>query len=928
MKFKLLFGILLLSVGLNSALFAQSNDECLMCHGDASMMQSMGVDNWKAKVIDPVRFKQSVHADAATCTGCHWDVTEYPHPEKVQKVECGLCHSSEQEDYAEGIHGEAYSRGAPYAPHCESCHGNHYVLPPSDENSSTYKMNIPVLCGSCHQEGAPVAKVYNIPEKNILQNYSQSIHGEGLYKKGLAVTATCNNCHSNHKILPHTDPESSISAHNIAKTCMQCHTKIEEVHVQVIKGELWEEKPGAIPACTDCHRPHKARKEALVIRTSDKECLECHSKQDVYATVPGPVEHHDYSITVTKDSLVGSVHENIPCVKCHSDVDPRRQQPCETAGRVDCSNCHAQVAENYFQSSHGKAFLQNEKDVPYCTDCHGDHQTLSPTDEKSPSYRANIPNLCGKCHGKDGPGSRNADVSEKNVLVDYTKSVHGVGLREKGLLPSAICIDCHNSHLILGEEDPQSSVNHQNIAATCGNCHRGIFNKFTQSIHSPLVNDTEKPLPTCSDCHSSHTIKEHQKSAFVHQVTSQCGNCHKELAETYFETMHGKAYTLGYLDAAKCSDCHGSHNILAVDDPHSSVGYRNIVSTCKKCHADANRRFTGYLTHATHHDRKKYPVLFITFWAMSGLLIGVFSFFGIHTLLWLPKSFKAMREKRQKEEPHKRYYIRRFSRGQRLTHIFVILSFMALALTGMSLKFANMPWAQFIAKSFGGIQVAGVIHRIAATITFGYFAAHLYSLIKLKLKHKTSLKNFIFGKQSLMFNKQDILDFWATLKWFFGKGDRPDYGRWTYWEKFDYFAVFWGVAVIGFTGLMLWFPELFTRIVPGWFINVATIIHSDEALLAVGFIFTIHFFNTHLRPEAFPMDPVIFTGLVPLDEYRKERPREYQELKESGKLKKRVVFQEITPKRMRFVRFFGYLFLSLGVALILLIIYSMLFGYK
>jgi len=127
---------------------------------------------------------------------------------------------------------------------------------------------------------------------------------------------------------------------------------------------------------------------------------------------------------------------------------------------------------------------------------------------------------------------------------------------------------------------------------------------------------------------------------------------------------------------------------------------------------------------------------------------------------------------------------------------------------------------------------------------------------------------------------------------------------------------------------MLWFPEIFTRIVPGWVINVATIIHSDEALLAVGFIFTIHFFNTHLRPEAFPMDPVIFTGLVPLDEYRKERPREYQMLKDSGKLKKRVVFQEITPERMKFVRFFGYLFLSLGVALTLLIIYSMLFGYK
>jgi cytochrome b subunit of formate dehydrogenase len=107
-------------------------------------------------------------------------------------------------------------------------------------------------------------------------------------------------------------------------------------------------------------------------------------------------------------------------------------------------------------------------------------------------------------------------------------------------------------------------------------------------------------------------------------------------------------------------------------------------------------------------------------------------------------------------------------------------------------------------------------------------------------------KQFLFGKTSLMFNAQDLKDFQDTMKWFFGRGDRPSYGRWTYWEKFDYLAVFWGVPVIGLSGLMLWLPEFFTQFFPGWLINVATIVHSDEALLAAGFIFTIHFFNTHL----------------------------------------------------------------------------------
>jgi len=148
--------------------------------------------------------------------------------------------------------------------------------------------------------------------------------------------------------------------------------------------------------------------------------------------------------------------------------------------------------------------------------------------------------------------------------------------------------------------------------------------------------------------------------------------------------------------------------------------------------------------------------------------------------------------------------------------------------------------------------------------------------------------------------------------------------RWTYWEKFDYIAVFWGVAIIGFSGLVLWFPVFFTRFFPGWLINISQIIHSDEALLAVGFIFTIHFFNTHFRPEAFPMDTVIFTGYMPLEHFKHERPREYQEVKEAGKLDQRIFEKEFSKDNMRVIRFFGFLALGAGVLLIIAIVYSFL----
>ena len=155
-----------------------------------------------------------------------------------------------------------------------------------------------------------------------------------------------------------------------------------------------------------------------------------------------------------------------------------------------------------------------------------------------------------------------------------------------------------------------------------------------------------------------------------------------------------------------------------------------------------------------------------------------------------------------------------------------------------------------------------------------------------------SLKRYLavaFGPDMPLPSTRDLRDWWAHQKWFLGKGEQPQFDRWTYWEKFDYMAVFWGVAVIGLSGLMLWFPEFFTKFLPGWVINVATIIHSDEALLATGFIFTIHFFNTHFRPDKFPMDPVIFTGRMRVKELKTERPGLYEELVESGELDEHLV---------------------------------------
>ena len=270
----------------------------------------------------------------------------------------------------------------------------------------------------------------------------------------------------------------------------------------------------------------------------------------------------------------------------------------------------------------------------------------------------------------------------------------------------------------------------------------------------------------------------------------------------------------------------------------------------------------------------------------------------------------------------------RFTRLNRGLHALMIVSFMALALTGMSLKFSYTTWAVHLSHAFGGFEGAGFIHRASATLMFCLFVTHLVDVNrKRRQEYAGSFVKMILGPDSMLFNKRDLLEFIGTIKWFVGAGPRPHYGRWTYWEKFDYFAVFWGVAVIGATGLLLWFPTLFTRFMPGWMINVATIVHSDEALLATGFIFTVHFFNTHLRPEKYPMDTVIFTGRMPVAEFKRDKPAEYEALVAAGKLEENLV-EAYQPVVIRTIRAFAWTALTVGTLTVLWIVYAMVFAYR
>jgi cytochrome b subunit of formate dehydrogenase len=268
-------------------------------------------------------------------------------------------------------------------------------------------------------------------------------------------------------------------------------------------------------------------------------------------------------------------------------------------------------------------------------------------------------------------------------------------------------------------------------------------------------------------------------------------------------------------------------------------------------------------------------------------------------------------------------HYRRFERTDRLLHGFLMFSFLGLAFTGMPLLFSHEAWAAGLARVFGGFVAAGLIHRFCAIVMITVFVIHLSRIVQ-RLFFRKDL-GILWGPASMVPQPRDFFELIAHLRWFVGLGPQPRFEHFTYWEKFDYWAVFWGMGVIGGSGLVLWFPEFFAKVLPGSWFNIALLVHGEEGLLAVGFIFTIHFFNSHLRPDKFPMDPVIFTGHVSHHELSEERPAEFERLR----AERRHGDIEVPPAPgwvHRQSKIVAVVAVTLGLAMVGLILYAVLFA--
>lgn len=637
-----------------------------------------------------------------------------------------------------------------------------------------------------------------------------------------------------------------------------------------------------------------ARAEKPVKIIPNRRCLKCHNDEDDMTS-----ERDDGTIVniyIDAERFSHSVHGEQPCMGCHNSIKKaKHEKPLPKS--IGCVECHLKTWEqqqgsddpqykrldvvvaqidSYMDSVHARPNLMDQSNTnATCYDCHDAHNVGTIGSAARAQYRKNNPQICGRCHEE-----------QKEV---YLTSVHGRSLTNPPADPAGSRVSNAHSGGNLEALNTREPKGLALIAAA--NASTDDSDTSAKNVHQAAGDDSHQiTAAVCSDCHTPHSIDSPDKDPVKLMITENCGTCHAKQVRTYEASYHGQVVRAGYTHTAKCYDCHGSHGVMDVDHPESKVHPDNRLGTCRQCHENAPDGFLGFHAHGDANDFENYPEMWIAQRFMDLLIVGVFAFFWTHMLLWI---FREWRDRRQgkgyRSDPVKpaTVYFRRFSLGWRLAHGVLAIAVMILVLTGTAVLFSGQPWAQYIIGVLGGPQIAASIHRAAALTFIAIFVGHLlvvaWNVVRARGKFEW------LGPTSMIPNLQDIKDIGRMFKWFFGLAPRPDFDRWSYWEKFDYWAPFWGMFVIGLSGLMLWFPIQTASVLPGWVFNIATIVHAEEAILAAVFLFTVHYFNVHFRPDKFPMDIVMATGAVPLEEFKHEHRLEYERLEASGELSKYLV---------------------------------------
>ena len=604
-------------------------------------------------------------------------------------------------------------------------------------------------------------------------------------------------------------------------------------------------------------------KAAKTAKMTNDDCLGCHADASLTKEENGKQIRLDIDNTKFK----ASVHSIFGCTDCHTDIKAFPHDPAPV--KPVCATCHADQQTAYDHGVHAKAALAGNTNVAKCQSCHGSvHEILPASDPKSKVARANIPQTCGACHGQKFVMASSGVSSAP--FTSYQESVHAKAVAA-GSDKAAVCTDCHGQHDILSAGDPKSPINKFNVPVTCAKCHQNIKQEYVQSIHGQAIARGNWQAPVCTDCHGIHTIKgpkDANSSVASANVKNTCGQCHAGVrlsnefgvpggrVSSYLASYHGLAQEVGSKSVANCASCHGVHNILPSADARSTINHANLARTCGQCHPGANDKFIATKVHLDATSKadvgSKLIGLIRRFYVW--MIVCVIGGMVLHNLIVFRKKLALHRIGQPR-------ILFRMTVAQRIQHLTLLISFFTLVLTGFALRYPQ----SWLASLFFNELMRSYIHRIAGVVLIGVSLFHAWYLAA-KPEGRRLLSD-------MLPDWKDVNDARDAFRYYLGYSERrPMFGRFTYAEKMEYWALVWGMFVMASTGLMAWFKVGVGGRVPGWWVDVAITIHWYEAVLATLAIVVWHLYGVIFDPDAYPMNWAWYDGKMSVDNYEHEHP--------------------------------------------------------
>jgi cytochrome b subunit of formate dehydrogenase len=642
--------------------------------------------------------------------------------------------------------------------------------------------------------------------------------------------------------------------------------------------------------CIACHTgfdpgniPHKA-----TIRPVN--CLTCHND--------APFKHTFHPQLA--EAIVSHTEPDVSCKDCHGThdiVSPKLADSKfhETNLTETCGECHGDVKEHFVESSHGKAAASNAVGAPNCLICHSHDVTHVDATHDTLALKIAQEKLCLSCH-LDNPNVRSRTSPTAGFIALYEKSIHGSALL-KGNSKAANCVDCHGSHEMKKGSESTSLVHKGNIPQTCGKCHADISKEFGQSVHGVALAKGASDVPTCTNCHGEHNIYKHtdpRSSVATMNISAECTSCHGSFkltekygvagdrSKTFADSYHGLALKGGAVNVANCASCHSAHNIKPSSDSTSTVNKTNLATTCGKCHPGANKQFAVGSVHVAMTEKED-PLLY---WIATAYIILIITTIGgmlIHNLLDFVKRSRrkflirrgiivADDSTRREEYLGHSLYLR-MTLNERLQHGALMISFTLLVITGFMLRYPEAWWVASI-RSLNNqmFDLRSLLHRIAAIVMTGASSYHLIYVCF------TSRGRELVG--DLLPKLQDLRDAVAVMKYNLGLSKyKPRFGRFSYIEKSEYWALVWGTIIMAVTGTIMWFDNTFIGLFTKLGYDISRTIHFYEAWLATLAIIIWHLYYVIFNPDTYPMNLAWLKGTLTETEMEEEHSLELEEIR-------------------------------------------------